>query len=67
MTGNQFDSVMSTLLNVVERQEKLIELVNKQNEILTTLANKTVVINAVDKELEALRLDIKSLRDEQEM
>lgn len=64
MTVKQYDAIISKLIAVENRQEIII---SSQLEILSTLKSlnsKTVVISDVNKEIEQLKNDIKSLQDE---
>lgn len=64
MTAKQYDAIISKLIAVENRQEIII---SSQLEILSTLKSlnsKTVVISDVNKEIEQLKNDIKSLQDE---
>ena len=64
MTAKQYDAIISKLIAVENRQEIII---SSQLEILNTLKSlnsKTVVISDVNKEIEQLKNDIKSLQDE---
>lgn len=64
MTAKQYDAIISKLIAVENRQEIII---SSQLEILSTLKSlnsKTVVISNVNKEIEQLKNDIKSLQDE---
>lgn len=66
MTNQQFDY----LLSLVKKQNALVNtLVEKVDSLVTTIAalnEKTVVVNDVDDQIEQLKIDIKSLIDEQE-
>lgn len=67
MTNTQYDTLI-TRLSKLEETMKCI--VSHQIEILNTLSSfndKTIVVNDVNKEIEKLKTDIKSLKDEEEM
>lgn len=64
MTAKQYDAIISKLIAVENRQEIII---SSQLEILSTLKSlnsKTVIISDVNKEIEQLKKDVKSLQDE---
>ncbi len=67
MTGEQFDLIIGRINYLIGEVDELKKVVNTNNEILKSLVSKTVVISDVDKQIESLKLDIKSLIDEQEM
>lgn len=67
MTNKQYDTLI-TRLSKLEETMKCI--VGHQIEILNTLSSfndKTIVVSDVNKEIEKLKTDIKSLKDEEEM
>lgn len=67
MTGEQFDLIIGRINYLIGEVDELKKAVNTNNEVVKSLVNKTVVISDVDKQIESLKLDIKSLIDEQEM
>ena len=67
MTGEQFDLIIGRINYLMGEVDELKKAVNTNNEVLKSLVGKTVVISDVDKQIESIKLDIKSLIDEQEM
>ena len=67
MTSKQYDALMTKLI-VISNQQEMIS--SKQDRILATLEAlnaKTIVISDVNKQIEQLQKDVKSLQDEGEM
>lgn len=67
MTNKQYDTVITRLSKL---EEAMKYIVGHQIEILNTLSSfndKTIVVSDVNKEIEKLKTDIKSLQDEEEM
>lgn len=67
MTSKQYDVLMTKLI-IIENKQEVIS--SKQDRILTTLEAlnaKTIVISDVNKQIEQLQKDVKSLQDEGEM
>lgn len=67
MTNKQYDTVITRLSKL---EETMKGIVGYQIEILNTLSSfndKTIVVSDVNKEIEKLKTDIKSLQDEEEM
>lgn len=67
MTNKQYDTVITRLSKLEETMKSIVDY---QIEILNTLSSfndKTVVVSDVNKEIEKLKTDIKSLKDEEEM
>lgn len=67
MTGLQFDTIVSKLNSLEDKINKLESQVDTYNRVLNILTSKAIVISDVDKELEQLKLDVKSLKDEMEV
>lgn len=67
MTSKQYDVLMTKLI-IIENKQEVIS--SKQDQILTTLEAlnaKTIIISDVNKQIEQLQKDVKSLQDEGEM
>lgn len=67
MTSKQYDTLVTRLSKL---EEIMKGIVGYQIEILNTLSSfndKTIVVSDVNKEIEKLKTDIKSLKDEEEM
>lgn len=67
MTSKQYDTLVTRLSKL---EETMKGIVGYQIEILNTLSSfndKTIVVSDVNKEIEKLKTDIKSLKDEEEM
>ena len=67
MTNKQYDTVITRLSKLEETMKCIVDY---QIEILNTLSSlndKTIVVSDVNKEIEKLKTDIKSLKDEEEM
>ena len=67
MTNIQYDTLITRLSNLEETTKGIV---NYQIQILNTLSSfndKSIVVNDVNKEIEKLKTDIKSLQDEEEM
>lgn len=67
MTNKQYDTLITRLSKLEETAKGIV---NYQIQILNTLSSfndKTIVVNDVNKEIEKLKTDIKSLQDEEEM
>lgn len=64
ITAKQYDVLLNKLMCIENRMELIL---NNQIEIVTTLKqlnNKTIVISDVNKQIEQIQKDIKSLQDE---
>ena len=64
MTSKQYDVLMTKLITIENKQEVIS---SKQDRILATLKAlnaKTIVISDVNKQIEQLQKDVKSLQDE---
>lgn len=67
MTNKQYDTLITRLSKLEETTKGIV---NYQIQILNTLSSfndKTMVVSDVNKEIEKLKTDIKSLQDEEEM
>lgn len=67
MTNKQYDTLVTRLSKLEETMKCIVDY---QIQILNTLSSfnsKTMVVSDVDKEIEKLKTDIKSLQDEEEM
>lgn len=67
MTNKQYDTLITRLSKLEETTKGIVDY---QIQILNTLSSfndKTIVVSDVNKEIEKLKTDIKSLKDEEEM
>lgn len=67
MTNKQYDTLVTRLSKLEETMKGIVDY---QIQILNTLSSfndKTIVVSDVNKEIEKLKTDIKSLKDEEEM
>ena len=66
MTGLQFDTIVSNQNELKKKVDYLIEKIEQLSRLVGILCSKTVVISDVDKEVEKIKIDVKSLIDEKE-
>ena len=66
MRGEQFDKIVTILNSLDKRFSILVDQFILVRQKLESLEAKTLVVSDVEKELNKLKLDIKSLIDEKE-
>ena len=67
MTQNQYDSLYILLKRNSDKLNDVLVSLNKLTESIEKLNSKTLVISDVDNKIEQLKIDIESLKDEEEM
>lgn len=67
MTAKEYDVLLREIIKLQERIINLDVSVKNMNDTLQELNKKTLVITDVNNELNKLKTDIQSLRDEGEM
>lgn len=67
MTAKEYDVLLREIMKLQERIVNLDANVKKMNVTIEELNKKTLVITDVNEELNKLKTDIQSLRDEGEM
>lgn len=66
MTNQQFDYLLSLVIKQNRLIENLADRINVLSSEIDTLSAKTIVISDVDRQLEQIKIDLASLKDEQE-
>ena len=66
MTNQQFDYLLSLVVKQNRLIENLVDRVNTLSLELDKLSTKTIVVSDIDKQVERLKIDVASLKDEQE-
>lgn len=66
MTDQQFDYLLALVVKQNRLIENLVDKINALSLALDKLSTKTIVISDVDKQVEQLKIDVASLKDEQE-
>ena len=66
MTGLQFDTIVGNQNELEKKVNYLYEKIEQLSRLVNLLCSKTVVISDVDKEIEKIRIDMNSLKDEKE-
>ncbi len=64
MTQKQFDTIHLALAKLEERVTKLEKTAKEQLEMTKALNDKTLVISDVNREIEVLKVDVDSIKDE---
>ena len=67
MTNKQYDTVITRLSKLEETMKSIVDYQTKILDTLSSFNDKTIVVSDVNKEIEKLKTDIKSLKDEEEM
>lgn len=67
MTSKQYDTLVTRLSKLEETMKCIVDYQTKILNTLSSFNDKTVVVSDVNKEIEKLKTDIKSLKDEEEM
>lgn len=66
MTNQQFDYLLSLVIKQNRLIENLVDRINVLSSGIDTLSAKTIVVSDIDKQVEQLKIDIASLKDERE-
>lgn len=66
MTNQQFDYLLALVVKQNRLIENLVDKINALSLALDKLSTKTIVISDVDKQVEQLKIDVASLKDERE-
>lgn len=66
MTNQQFDYLLSLVIKQSKLIDALINRISSMEISIETLCSKTIVVTDIDKDIEQLKIDVKSLKDEQE-
>lgn len=66
MTNQQFDYLLSLVIKQNRLIENLVDRINVLSSEIDTLSAKTIVVSDIDKQVEQLKLDVASLKDEKE-
>lgn len=66
MTNQQFDYLLSLVIKQNRLIENLVDRINVLSSEIDTLSAKTIVVSDIDKQVEQLKLDVASLKDERE-
>ena len=67
MTNKQYDTLVTRLSKLEETMKNIVDYQTKIFDTLSSFNDKTIVVSDVNKEIEKLKTDIKSLKDEEEM
>lgn len=67
MTNKQYDTLVTRLSKLEETTKCIVDYQTKILDTLSSFNDKTIVVSDVNKEIEKLKTDIKSLKDEEEM
>lgn len=66
MTNQQFDYLLSLVIKQNRLIENLVDRINVLSSEIDTLSAKTIVVSDIDKQIEQLKINVASLKDEQE-
>lgn len=66
MTNQQFDYLLALVVKQNRLIENLVDKIATLSQEISKLSDKTIVISDVDKQVERLKIDVASLKDEQE-
>lgn len=66
MTNQQFDYLLSLVVKQNRLIENLADRINALSLELDKLSAKTIVVSDIDKQVEQLKIDVASLKDERE-
>lgn len=66
MTNQQFDYLLSLVIKQNRLIENLVDKINVLSSEIDTLSAKTIVVSDIDKQIEQLKINVASLKDEQE-
>lgn len=66
MTNQQFDYLLSLVIKQQRLIENLVDRVETLSQEISKLSDKTIVISDVDEQIEQLKIDVASLKDERE-
>lgn len=66
MTNQQFDYLLALIVKQNRLIENLVDKVTTLSQEISKLSDKTIVISDIDKQVEQLKIDVASLKDERE-
>ena len=66
MTNQQFDYLLALVVKQNRLIENLVDKISALSLALDKLSTKTIVVSDIDKQVEQLKIDVASLKDEQE-
>lgn len=66
MTNQQFDYLLALIVKQNRLIENLVDKVTTLSQEISKLSDKTIVVSDIDKQVEQLKIDVASLKDEQE-
>lgn len=65
MTNQQFDYLLALVVKQNRLIENLVDKISVLSLALDKLSTKTIIVSDIDKQVEQLKIDVASLKDEQ--